>query len=620
MSIASTRVSRFFILLAIGLNLSSSFSIAQSSDSTSIVSFFSPQNLPKINETSKDSLFALLKGDIHLIDIYTYQNANLLLITGQFDEAKTSAEKTLKNSPKKLGEYSKAKYFNLIGKVHANRQESQKAISFFQKALQLSEDAGEGTNAAMMNSNIANIYFSLVDYESAYKYAWKGYLLMKDYPDHWFYSNLMAVLSISEAKLGKMKAAKEHGQIALKSAESKNSILAILVANLALGEVAISKKEFATAKEYLGASLEMSEKYQVKAFIILNSIGLMSANLGTKDFSLAVMHGEKAISLVDQSENRTTLYSIKKNLAKAYFGTKQFSKAYQFMEESHAIFLDKNGIENKKAINELLVKYDTEKKEKALAKSNGKLLQEKVDRRNLTLVLVILFVVLIGLVLGLFFIRERNKIRMELLESKKAKEVIQAIFETEEIERERIAHELHDGVASNLVAARYQVLTNTAIGEDEKRALEELLLQTHEETRRLSHNLAPIYIEKFGFAEALVQFAKDNRTEKCKLYTAVLPSDAIIEKNKANVLYRVAQELTQNAIKHANANEISIQIMVEDVHKVTLLVEDNGKGFDVELSKHSNGLASIFRRANQLDGYFHIDSNSETGTIATFSI
>jgi signal transduction histidine kinase len=620
MSIASTRVSRFLILLAINVHLCSSVSFAQKSDSSSIVSFFSPQNLPAINEASKDSLFELVKGDVYLIDIYTFQSANLLLITGQLDEAKVSAEKALKNIPKELNEYAKAKYFNLIGKIHANRQESQKAISLFQKALRLSEDAGEGTNAAMMNSNIANIYFSLVDYESAYKYVWDGYQVMKDYPDHWFYSNLMAVLSISEAKLGKMKAAKEHGQIALKSAESKNSIIAILVANLALGEVAISEKSYSEAKEYLGNSLEMSEKYQVKAFIILNSIGLMSANLGTKDFSLAVMHGEKAISLVDEAENRTTLYSIKKNLAKAYFGTKEYSKAYQFMEESHAIFLDKNSIENKKAINELLVKYDTEKKEKALAKSNSKLLQEKVDRRNLTLILVILFVVLIGLVLGLLFIRQRNKNRMELLESRKEKEVIQAIFEAEEIERERIAHELHDGVASNLIAARYQVMTNSTIAEKDKIVLEELLLQTHEETRRLSHNLAPIYIEKFGFAEALVQFAKDNQTEKCKLFTAVLPADAIIEKNKANVLYRVAQELTQNAIKHANAAEISIQVMVEDENTITLLVEDNGNGFDVESAKHSNGIASIFRRANQLDGYFHIDSNSETGTIATFSI
>ena len=619
MSIDTTRLSRFFILLVISLSLTSSVSFAQRIDSSSIVTFFSPQNLPKINEASKDSLFKLVKGNARLIDTYQFQNAQLLLITGQLDEAKASAEKAIKSIPKKLNVYAKAKFYNIIGKIHANRQESQKAISFFLKALRLSENAGEETNAAMMNSNIANIYFSLVDYESAYKYVWDGYQVMKDYPEHWFYSNLVAILSISEAKLGKMKAAKKHGQMALKSAESKESLIAIIIANLALGEVANNEKDYSEAKKYLGRSLEISEKYHVNAYIILNSISLMTVSLSTKDYVSAVMHGEKAFSLLDQKGDMTTVYSIKKNLAKAYFGTKQFSKAYQFMEESHAIFLKRNGIENKKAIGELLVKYDIEKKEKALAKSNSKLLQEKIDRRNLSLVLVVFFVVLVVLVLGLLFIRQRNKNRIALFESRKEKDVMQAIFEAEEIERERIAHELHDGVASNLIAARYQLITNDAIPQEDKTLLEELLLQTHEETRRLSHNLAPIYIDKFGFAEALVQFARDNETDKCMVIATVLPPNASIEKNKANVVYRVAQELTQNAIKHANAAEISIQVMVDE-NTVTLLVEDNGKGFDVASSKYSNGLTSIFRRADQLDGYFHIDSNSKTGTIATFSI
>lgn len=611
---------RLYVLCLLGCFLHPTYAAASKTptDSSAIASFFSPQNLPNITTASKDSLYALLKGNDELIDIYQFQKAQLYLITGKLNEAKIAAQTYLTKTPKKLQPYTKAKFYNIIGKVHASKQEHQKAISNFQKALRLSEEAGEETNAAMMNSNIANIYFSLVDYESAYKYAWSGYQQMKKYPNHWFYSNLLSVLSISEAKLGKMKAAKEHGQMALKSAQSKD-LIALIVANLALGEVAISASEFVQAKVHFQRSIEISEKYGQKPFIILNSIGLMTANLGAKDFSAAVLNGERALSLLDSTGDMTSLYSIKKNLARAYFGTQDFSKAYQSMESSHSIFLDKNSIENKKAINELLVKYDTEKKEKALAKSRSKLLQEKIDRRNLTLLLVLLFVLIVVLGMVLLFIRQRNKSRLALFKSKKEKETIQAIFEAEEVERERIARELHDGVASSLVAARYQVSSNATINPEDKELLENLLLQTHEETRRLSHNLAPVYIEKYGFHDALMHFANDNKSANCVIHVALLPRDAQLEKNKANVIYRVAQELTQNALKHAKASEISIQVMVDD-NTVTLMVEDNGAGFDVSSTKQSTGLASIERRAEQMDGYFEIESRINSGTIATFGI
>ena len=617
----SLKLLRFYLLfMMIGCCFHSTHASTSNfkNDSLSITIFFSPQNLSNINKESKDSLYKKLNGDIKLIDIYHFQVAQLHLITGKLNDAKTTAQSHLTAFPKKLPPFFKAKFYNLIGKVYANQQNSQKAIAYFQKALRLSEKYGKETNAAMMNSNIANIYFSLVDYESAYKYAWNGFQLMKKYPDHWFYSNLLAVLSISEAKLGKMKAAKEHGQIALKSAKSKD-LIAQIVANLALGEVANSDKKYNEAKVHFERSLEISEKYGQTPFIILNSIGLMSANLGTYNYPDAVKNGERAISLVDTTGDMTTLYSIKKNLAKSYFGIQEYSKAYELMESSHNIFLDKNSIENKKVINELLVKYDTEKKEKALAKSKSKLLQEKIDRNNLSMLIIVLFVLLIVLGMVSLFIRQKSKNKLALFKSQKEKESLQAIFDAEEIERERIARELHDGVASSLVAARYQVSSNMSIDLKDKTLLENILLQTHEETRRLSHNLAPVYIEKYGFHDALIHFANDNNTEACSIQVAILPREAQFDKNKANVLYRVAQELTQNALKHANPSEISIQILVDD-QNATLMVEDNGSGFDVSSNQQSTGLASIERRAAQMEGSFDIESQINSGTIATFRL
>lgn len=604
------------VALMLILCLMDNASIAQTVDSTTIADFFSPQNVAAINDESKDSLFALIGDNRELKDLYWFGEAKVSLQTGKLDQAKMLAEEALASLDTSLPDYAKAKYYNVIASVYANQQDPTKAIEYFEMALSLSEEAEEEVNAALMRNNIANIYFSLVDYESAYRYVSEAYQTFQDYPDHPFYSNLVAVLSISEAKIGMMPEAKEHGQIALAKAEATGNIVGLIVANLALGEVANSAEQFSAAKNHFITSLEISERYQQTPFILLNSVGLLAANIGTEEYATAVKFGEKALELAGEGGNQTTEYSIKKNLAEAYFGTNQPRKAYQLMRESHEVFRDKNSIENKQAINDILLKYDTEKTEKELIVSRNALLQEQIEQNKLWTILGLLFLAIVALVAAMLFIRQRNNSRIALMKAEKAQEVLQAVFDGEELERERIARELHDGVASNLTAARYQLMANDNIPQNAKSQLEGILLQAHEDTRRLSHNLAPLYLEKYELEEALKQFTRENSTEKTKVWAAVIPAGKHIPKQQATVLYRVAQELTQNAIKHAEASEISIQILVTD--DLTLVVEDNGKGFDVDSVKESNGLSGVARRAQQLGGSFEIDSALNQGTTTTF--
>ncbi|MFT5777711.1 MAG: two-component system NarL family sensor kinase [Crocinitomicaceae bacterium] len=612
-------VENFRNCIAVLLFLSISTSaFGQKFDSTGIVDFFSPKNLSQINDSSKDSVYKLIGDDVILQDLYHYSDARLKLQTGKFDEAMRIAHDRNSNLPGHLSEYYKAKYYNIIGSVYANKQDVKKAIIFFEKALRLSEDANEDAYAGMMENNIANMYFTLVDYKSAYEHSFKGYQLMKPYPENLFYNKLIAVLSISEAKIGKFAEAKKHGRIALKNAEESGDVIAIIVANLALGEVAINEKKYKEAKVSLIASLELSEKYQQVPFILLNSISLMVANLETKNFKLAVKYGEKAHALIDQVGDKTSTYSIKKNLAVAYFETNQSQKAYPLIREAHDIFRKTNDIENKKEINDLLLKYDSEKKEKELVSKKNELLKKNIEQNNLMIILGLLVVLIVSLAFIIGFIRHRNKSRIALMNSKQEMKVIEAVFEGEEIERERIARELHDGVASNLTAVRYQLLANNRISEEDKKQLEGILLKAHEDTRRLSHNLAPFSLETFGFEKALQQFAQENSIENCEVISTVIPTGVSIPKEKATILFRVAQELTQNAIKHAEATEISIQVLIDE--NMTLIVEDDGKGFDFMAKKDSNGMSSISKRGVQLNGTFEVDSSMGNGTIATFII
>ena len=611
------RLSYYFVALLLVSNCCADV-MGQKLDSAGISGFFSPQNFSAINDASKDSIFNLIGQNEVLEDIFHFSNAKYSLQTGKLDEAMDIAEGRLRDLPEALPRFAQSKYYNIIGSVHAQRLETKQAIFFFEKALRISEAAKQVTYAAMMESNIANMYFALFDYESAYIHISRGFEMMRFHPEHAFYSNLAAVLSISEAKLEKWSEAKVHGRLALKSAEEKGELIPIIVANLALGEVANSEKEHEKAKEHLAVSLELSEKYQQRSYIVLNSIGLMVANLGTENHSLAVKYGEKALSLVKEGGDQTTVYSIKKNLAAAYFGTNQPRKAYQMMRESNELYQRINSIENKKAINDILLKYDSEKKQKELIESNNALLEKKIEQKNLMIILGLLGLLSLALVFMIGYINRRNKGRIALIKAIQEKKVKQALFDGEEFERERIARELHDGVASNLTALRYQLMANQRISGEDKKQLEGLLIQAHEDTRRLSHNLAPISFEKFGFEKALAQFARDNSREDCEVISSITPTGVSIPKDKAIILYRVAQELTQNAIKHAEASEISIQVIVDK--EMTLMVEDDGQGFDFEQKKNSNGMGSIAKRAMELNGTFMVDSSENRGTIATFTI
>lgn len=608
---------RIYTTVLILLN-SSTTTYSQTIDSIGITKFFSIENLPKITKSSKDSIFKLIEKDEGLRDTYYYYKARLKLTTGQFDEALKLTNDRLAKLPGKLSEFRKAKYYNIIGSVHLYKGKTKQAMVLFEKALRLCEDSNQDEYAAKIENNIANAYFLLVDYESAYKHASNGYELMKAYPENDFYNKLVANLSISEAKVGKMTEAKKHGEIALEGAKEKEDILAIVVANLALGEVAISERNFKEAKEYLTVSLELSEKYHFRQFILLNSISLTVAHLEMKNYLIAVKFGEKALALIDQVDDKTSSYSIKKYLAAAYFGINKPTKAFTLMREAHEVFRETNNSENKKAINDILLKYDSEKKEKELISSKNELLQKKIEQNNLMSILGLLIVLIITLAFIIGFIRHRNKSRIALINSRQEKEVIQAVFDGEEIERERIARELHDGVASDLTAVRYQLMANDRISKEDKTQLEGILLKAHEDTRRLSHNLAPFSLETFGFEKALVQFARENSTENCQVFATITPAGASISKDKASILYRVAQELTQNAIKHAEATEISIQVLIDE--EMTLIVEDDGVGFDFNSKKGSNGMSSISKRGTQLNGTFEVDSNPNHGTVATFTI
>jgi PAS domain S-box-containing protein len=190
-------------------------------------------------------------------------------------------------------------------------------------------------------------------------------------------------------------------------------------------------------------------------------------------------------------------------------------------------------------------------------------------------------------------------------------------------ERQRLARELHDSVTQSLYSLTLlaEAGRRTArAGEMEKvvaniARLGETAQQALKEMRLLVYELRPLALEQAGLAEALQ--SRLDAVEKRAGVNAQLrvEMDGELPAEVENALYRVAQETLNNALKHAEATQISVALR-SNHQQVHLEIVDNGKGFEAErMPNHGGlGLVSIRERMEALHGEWSITSKPGAGT------
>src|SRR5690606_24094118 len=136
----------------------------------------------------------------------------------------------------------------------------------------ISEKHENNRQTAYLNNNIANIFFSIQDYPASYKYAQKAYTLLSAFPDDQYLAMITAILSVAEAKTGRMAKAEKHAQEARNLAETNNDVVSIIVADYAFGDIELSKSAYASAMEKFTSSLTLSDQIQHLHLSMLNNI------------------------------------------------------------------------------------------------------------------------------------------------------------------------------------------------------------------------------------------------------------------------------------------------------------------------------------------------------------
>ncbi|WP_320814326.1 sensor histidine kinase [Flavobacterium sp.] len=231
------------------------------------------------------------------------------------------------------------------------------------------------------------------------------------------------------------------------------------------------------------------------------------------------------------------------------------------------------------------------------------------------------------LILIVFFYYSRKKIiQQELakkdLEINYQKSLLHTVIFTQEEERKRIAQDLHDDISSklNVVSLNSYLLKTPNLSDVELTQITDNIIEftqnALENSRRIAHDLLPPVLEKFGLHSGIEELVAEYNTTKVVhvIYENTSNFDEFSFDNQLHI-FRILQELLNNAVRHGLAKNVIIEIKDENCTK-NLTFTDDGVGFDVndERVRKGIGIKNIESRVDYLNASINISSIINSGT------
>ncbi|OBS12288.1 two-component sensor histidine kinase [Elizabethkingia miricola] len=452
--------------------------------------------------------------------------------------------------------------------------------------------------------------------------------------------------------------AMEYAQLANKVSLETGDAIHIASSFGILAELAIQNKHYDLAKSYfLKASMEIGKSPVRNHNIelsILESLSRISEEQGNYKEALVYYKSyvDKYKSVYDQEKLDITkrlesqfekerqeqkyiklqLESDKKaqeirliNILRAQ--REQVYNNLKLVEENQRERLKFSELESEKKEQQLrLAKLETRQKNNDI-NNYKKLLAFKEKINTYYTIFIVIFIILILLLLYAYkqrakSMKQRDELHALAMEKEKQNSKIStltALLEGQEQERGRLARDLHDGLGGLLSGTKHQLsYLDPHQSENIEEGISKSIKQIDgavEELRRVAHNLMPDLLVKYGLEVAIQEFASRISNSALDIHTEFINYRNSLSEEKQLIIYRIIQELVNNAIKHADASEIIIQVSQEE-NVLNLTVEDNGKGFDHKglNVKKTAGFHNIESRVQFLKGTMNIISELNIGT------
>lgn len=567
-------------------------------------------------------------GEIKYASYYTA----VLNMQGKFDSSLILNKKSLELAKQLKDELIIAKTtFNTANSFHMISKDDS-ALYYYMQALPILDKLGNKRMLGIAYSNIQNIYTNLTQYQKAIEYGRKGLeIFNREVNDPLNQSYCLSNLGIVYSYLKKYDTAEVYFTRALKISQSIGDKYTESAVLLNLGDI-----------HYNYGRLEASKKNYDKAYFIAKEMNLLETqtialkgmamyNLENKNYRSARQFADSALLIALTTDNRKQTLNLYNLLADISYASQDLKSAREFEDREDALKDSINADNLQEISTEFETKYETEKKESQIQLQKAQLRQQSALNYFLIAGAVALLLIL---VLSYRNYRHRQKlqqVKIDELETEKLLTATEAVLKGEEQERSRLAKDLHDGLGGMLSGIKHSLSSmkeNLIMTPDNAQAFErsiDMLDSSINEMRRVAHNMMPEMLVKYGLDTALKEFCNEiNRSGAVKVnYQSIDTEQAVIEQTVAITIYRIAQELVNNAIKHGKASEVLVQLHLDRQEQLlALTVEDNGLGFDVNTLNESTGMGwrNIQSRVQFIKGKLDVQSVPGNGTSVMIEI
>lgn len=402
------------------------------------------------------------------------------------------------------------------------------------------------------------------------------------------------------------------------------------------GRISYLKKQYSQAYYYFQESYKyaLAGDHTNSKSISLYYLSSTALELGYNEE--ARKYAIQNLVLTENRNTKSAKIDALVNLSKYYNKSGNKNKAYELIQEAMKL-KDSLVLENNiKQVNAIGAIYEYGKQQKEIASlQNEKQIQIAAVKQKSTLnrifIACIIFLLLIGY-LSFMNIRKGQQLskQQQNIQQNKIAELekdqqylaIDAMLKGQEEERSRIAKDLHDGLGSLLYGTKlsFMNLRETVKLSQENGVLLDksisMLDNTIGDFRKVAQNLMPEALVKFGLYEALKDFCDSIQySSGVKVIYQQFGERRKLSNTAEVFIYRIIQELVNNAVKHADAGEIIVQVMMAN-NKTGITVEDNGKGFnkaELIITKGA-GMANIKYRVQYFNGTSDIVSSPGNGT------
>ena len=483
--------------------------------------------------------------------------------------------------------------YGAIGNVYNMQDKAHLAIHYYQLALPIFEKYKWLESQTVLYHNVGELYFLMGNYQEAERNYLMGLSKSRESKDSLMIALSQKGLLRLYINMGDYpKAIKMAGPCYSYYHAHRTEEVGdyhVVLASMVRLNLMEGHENIAAAKNYAKEALKQVDElgFEDKSNVYAACSEVAMAEKQWQQalgYALQTIHPDSLATSADAS-----CYKL---LAEIYTELGQKAKAREYIQKMHDVMSRYSTDHYQSGLSQMKVLYETEKKEVQIAALD----KERGLYRWLLVAAIIAIAALVAGGILMVVVQRRKK---ALLAAKVA-------LDTETKERRILARDLHDSLGSMLSVLRLKIE-----GDTQKDETLRMIDQTATELRRISHHIMPEELLQGGLRTALADFAISVPGTQFHFFG----NDTIrISQDMELVLYRCAYELVNNALKHAAAEHIDIQLMQEE-EQISLTVSDDGKGMSNTPPSHEGmGFENIRARIGRFNGKFNIVSTENTGT------